>query len=232
MKRRPRDSAPRFTAMDADPVTVARRLLGQRLVRMIDGVRLAGTIVEVEAYLGAEDLAAHTFGGRRTPRNEAMYLPGGHAYVYFTYGMHHCLNVVCGRRDEGVAVLIRALEPTEGHDEMFLRRVKAGRMEELCAGPGRLTQALEIDRSLNGLDLRTSGELFIEQLRNRSLDGSAVVQTRRIGLNRSMDQSVPIASGQSANWWRAPLRFALKDNSFVSRLNSARLSVDLPIFDR
>ena len=76
---------------DSDPVTVARKLLGQRLVRVIDGRHLAGTIVEVEAYLGAEDRAAHTYGGRRTPRNESMYLPGGHAYVYFTYGMHHCL---------------------------------------------------------------------------------------------------------------------------------------------
>jgi DNA-3-methyladenine glycosylase len=113
MQTRTQKSNKRFTAMDGDPITVARRLLGQRLVRVTDGIRLAGTIVEVEAYLGAEDRAAHTFGGRRTARNESMYLPGGHAYIYFTYGAHFCLNVVCGQRDEGVAVLIRALEPTE-----------------------------------------------------------------------------------------------------------------------
>jgi len=219
MKQNVRNStffAPRFTAMDADPITVARRLLGQRLVRVIDGVRLAGTIVEVEAYLGAEDRAAHTFGGRRTVRNEAMYLPGGHAYVYFTYGMHHCLNVVCGRRDEGVAVLVRAIEPTEGLDEMFSRRVKAGRLEELCSGPGRLTQAMAIGRSLNGVDLRTSDELFIERQASRQLPQSAFVQTRRVGLNRSMDESVLGLSGEFTNWWRAPLRFAMKGNAFVS----------------
>ena len=218
MKQNVRNStfAPRFTAMDADPITVARRLLGQRLVRVIDGVRLAGTIVEVEAYLGAEDRAAHTFGGRRTARNEAMYLPGGHAYVYFTYGMHHCLNVVCGRRDEGVAVLVRAIEPTEGHDEMFSRRVKAGRMEKLCSGPGRLTQAMAIDRSLNGVDLRTSDELFIERRLNKLCPESAMMQTRRVGLNRSMDESALGLSGEFTNWWRAPLRFVMKGNAFVS----------------
>ena len=86
---------------DDDAVTVAKRLLGQRLVRILRGQRLAGTIVEVEAYLGTEDRAAHTYGDRRTPRNRSMYLAGGHAYVYFTYGMHFCMNVVCGREDEG-----------------------------------------------------------------------------------------------------------------------------------
>src|SRR5882672_5499226 len=103
----------RFTSMEFDPITLARRLLGQQLVRVLKGQRLAGIIVETEAYLGAQDRAAHTWNGRRTPRNESMYLPGGHAYVYFTYGNHYCLNVVCGRKDEGVAVLIRALQPME-----------------------------------------------------------------------------------------------------------------------
>ncbi|MHC4765452.1 MAG: DNA-3-methyladenine glycosylase, partial [Planctomycetota bacterium] len=88
---------------------MARKLLGQRLVRVRRGRRLAGTIVEVEAYLGAADRAAHSYGGRRTARNESMYLAGGHAYIYLTYGMHHCFNVVCGSPDEGVAVLVRAL---------------------------------------------------------------------------------------------------------------------------
>ncbi len=116
----------RFNSFASDPVTVARRLLGQRLVRVTDGRRLSGTIVEVEAYLGADDRAAHTFNGRRTPRNQSMYLSGGHAYVYFTYGMHYCLNVVCGAPGDGVAVLVRAIEPTEGLDLMFARRPKPG----------------------------------------------------------------------------------------------------------
>src|SRR5687768_9861033 len=161
MKTQARKATKRFMAMSADPITVARRLLGQRLVRVVDGSRLAGTIVEAEAYLGAEDRAAHTFGGRRTARNESMYLPGGHAYVYFTYGAHYCLNVVCGQRDEGVAVLIRALEPTEGLDLMFAKRPKAKRASDLCSGPGKLTQAMEIDRQLDGVDLRTSDALFV-----------------------------------------------------------------------
>ncbi|MCZ6734515.1 MAG: DNA-3-methyladenine glycosylase, partial [Planctomycetota bacterium] len=131
---------PRFTAYSPDPVTVARRLLGQRLVRIIDGHRLAGTIVEVEAYLGARDQAAHTYRGRRTARNESMYLAGGHAYVYLTYGMHHCLNVVCGQSGNGVAVLLRALEPTQGIDQMFANRRIANHERDLCSGPAKLTQ--------------------------------------------------------------------------------------------
>ena len=94
----------RFLDFGRDPLTTARRLLGQRLVRVVDGERLAGVIVEVEAYLGAEDRAAHTFGNRRTERNASMYLAGGHCYVYFIYGLHHCLNIVCGAVDEGVYV--------------------------------------------------------------------------------------------------------------------------------
>ena len=108
--------AERFVAFDADPVTVAKHLLGQRLVRVHRGRRLAGTIVEVEAYLGPRDCAAHTFGGRRTPRNESMYLGGGYAYVYFTYGMHHCMNFVCGGPGDGMAVLVRALENKQAYD--------------------------------------------------------------------------------------------------------------------
>jgi DNA-3-methyladenine glycosylase len=186
------------------PVDTARALLGQRLVRVLDGVRLAGLIVEVEAYLGAADRAAHTFGGRRTPRNESMYLPGGHAYVYFTYGMHHCLNVVCGRRDEGVAVLIRALDPTEGLTEMFRRRPGARRETDLCSGPGKLTQALAIDRRLDGLDLRCDPRLGVERTRKRPLRAEEVVVTPRIGV------------GSAGDWAQHPLRFLLRANPHVT----------------
>src|SRR5687767_14376260 len=174
---------PRFCDMQADPITVARRLLGQRLVRVLDGTRLAGIIVEVEAYLGAADRAAHTYGGLRTARNESMYLAGGHAYVYFTYGAHFCLNVVCGRRDEGVAVLIRALEPTEGLDLMFANRPKARRSSDLCSGPGKLAQAMQVDRQLDGVDLRSSEVLFVERVVQRPLPPEQVATGKRIGLN-------------------------------------------------
>jgi len=195
--------------MSGDPITVARQLLGQQLVRVVHGARLAGTIVEVEAYLGAQDRAAHTFGGRRTPRNESMYLPGGHAYVYFTYGAHYCLNVVCGKKDEGVAVLIRALEPTEGMDLMFASRTKARSAADLCSGPGKLAQALQIDRRLDGIDLRVSPVLFIERVRRQPLPENSIVISKRIGLNPD--------ERRVGAWAERPLRFFLKDNLHVSR---------------
>jgi len=197
--------APRMRRFDRDPVHVALALLGQRLVRVLDGVRLAGTIVEVEAYLGARDRAAHTYGGRRTPRNESMYLPGGHAYVYFTYGLHHCVNVVCGRRDEGVAVLIRALEPTEGLEVMLRHRRGVRRDTDLCSGPARLTQALAIDRSLDGVDLRSDPRLGVERIRRRPLSPEEVVRTPRIGV------------GYAGSWVREPLRFLLRASAHVTR---------------
>ena len=194
-----------FNQFDADPLTVARNLLGQRLVRIIGGQRLAGTIVEVEAYLGAKDKAAHTYGGRRTPRNESMYLPAGHLYVYFTYGMHYCMNIVCGKKDEGVAVLIRALMPTEGLELMRQRRTIAKREFDLCSGPAKLTQALEIDLQFDGIDMTTSPSLTIEQLHKSPLSWSRIARTPRIGVSYAQ------------NWANKPLRLCLKDNPYLSR---------------
>jgi DNA-3-methyladenine glycosylase len=196
--------------MHDDAVSVARRLLGQTLVRVLDdGTRLAGTIVETEAYLGVHDRGAHTFGGRRTRRNQSMYLPGGHAYVYFTYGMHFCMNVVCGREGEGTAVLLRALEPTEGLDGMFTRRRRAQRPRDLCSGPGKLTAALAIDRVLDGANLLTSPILFIERGRGRCLPERLIGVGPRIGLNPAAE-----AAGE---WAGRPLRFYVKGNQHVSR---------------
>ncbi len=196
--------ARRFAGFADDPVTVARRLLAQRLVRVVDGRRRAGRIVEVEAYLGAADRAAHTFNGRRTKRNQSMYLPGGHAYVYFTYGMHYCLNVVCGSAGDGVAVLLRALEPTEGLELMFARRRKARRATDLCSGPAKLTQALGIDRSLDGTDLRTSEALLIERV-SPPLPRSRIAATKRVGVD------------YAGHWAARRLRFFVKGNPHVSR---------------
>jgi DNA-3-methyladenine glycosylase len=195
----------RFRDFESDPVTVARRLLGQRLVRVQGSVRLAGTIVETEAYLGLEDRAAHTFNGRRSARNQSMYLPGGHAYVYFTYGMHYCLNVVCGAADEGVAVLIRAIQPTEGLAEMRKRRQAARKDTDLCSGPAKLTQALNIDRSLDGVDLLHGQSLFIERLRGRAMPAGRIVAGPRIGVS------------YAGEWAVRPLRFHICSNPFVSR---------------
>jgi DNA-3-methyladenine glycosylase len=162
---------------DRDTVVVARDLLGKVLVREIGGRRLWGRMVEVEAYLAPDDLASHAARGRRSPRNEAMYGPPGHAYVYFTYGMHHSLCFVT--RPQGVpqAVLVRALEPGPG----------VGR----CSGPGLICRTFEIDRSLNGVPLLPP-DLYI-------LDDGApkrrVVATPRIGL------------ANCGQWEDRPLRF-------------------------
>ena len=195
----------RFLAFDGDPCTTARRLLGQRLVHIVNGQRLAGMIVEVEAYLGAQDKAAHTYNGRRTARNKSMYLPGGHLYVYFTYGMHHCLNIVCGKPDEGVAVLIRAVAPTEGIEMMFSHRKKAKKEKDLCSGPAKLAEALAIDLCHDGTNLRTDTSLFLEQLRKRSLSDTKITRTPRIGV------------GYSEEWAIRPLRFCLRGNAYLSR---------------
>lgn len=193
----------RMTAFSGSAIDTARRLLGQRLVRVVEGVRLAAMIVEVEAYLGEADAASHTYKGRRTARNQSMYLEGGHAYVYMIYGMHHCLNVVCGREGVGTAVLIRAAEPCEGIDAMAANR-GVTQLTNLCSGPGKLAQAMRVDRSLDGEDLRVSERLFIEQVRERAMPNRFVQRGPRVG--------VAYAGG----WAAKPLRYFVAGNSHVS----------------
>lgn len=161
-----------------DTLEVARELLGQRLVRVIDGERLSGLIVETEAYIGEEDRACHASHGR-TPRTEVMYGPPGQAYIYFIYGMYHCLNVVTDRVGFPAAVLIRGIQPQEGVE--YMRRNRGFRPEgELTNGPGKLCQALTIDRSLNALDLCQSDLLFIEE--TAEVDPGGIEVTPRIGI--------------------------------------------------
>lgn len=149
----------------------ARRLIGAMLLRVFpDGGRAGGRIVETEAYLGVQDRASHAFGGRRTARNQSMYRGPGVGYVYFTYGMHYCFNVVCGRVGVPAAVLIRAIEPVEGIEEMRSRRnatrngttSRTLARRELCNGPAKLCQALGIDRELDGIDVFSDPRLRIE----------------------------------------------------------------------
>jgi DNA-3-methyladenine glycosylase len=163
--------------------SVAPELLGRVLVRVLpDGTRLSGRLVEVEAY-GPRDPASHAYRGP-TPRNLVMFGPPGHLYVYFTYGMHFCANVVTGSRGEGSAVLLRAIEPLEGLDAMAARRgVDALRL--LCSGPGRLTQALAIGRPENGADLVRDGAL---QLRaGAPVPASRIARSTRVGVNVGID---------------------------------------------
>ena len=138
---------------------VAPDLLGKLLVREWQGQLLSGRIVEVEAYLGAEDAASHAFRGP-TPRNRSMFGPPGHAYVYLIYGMHHCLNVVTGPEREAQAVLIRAIQPVEGLAAMRMMRGRAT-LRNLTNGPGKLCQALSINRELDGHDLCAGQTLWL-----------------------------------------------------------------------
>jgi DNA-3-methyladenine glycosylase len=148
-----------------DSVVVARALLGQRLVRVVDGVPLAGWICETEAYSGPDDPASHAF--RRTDRSAIMYGPPGFAYVYFIYGAHHCLNAVTNPDGMPGAVLIRAVTPVQNLAEMRKRRglpreQLTGAARGVADGPGKLCQAFGITLAENGLDLTESDTLFIE----------------------------------------------------------------------
>jgi DNA-3-methyladenine glycosylase len=159
---------------------VARALLGKILVHETAQGTTAGRIVEVEAYRGPSDRAAHSFGGRRTARNEVMYGPPGHAYVYFIYGIHHCMNVVCQPPDVPEAVLLRALEPVDGEALMRKRRgLRDAPTWRLCRGPGALCQAMGITRAENGADL-TRGPLRI--LDAPDMPTRSIARSPRIGV--------------------------------------------------
>lgn len=185
---------------------LARGLLGQRLVRILRGQRLSGLIVETEAYLGPHDRASHAAGGRRTARNESMYGPPGLAYVYFTYGMHHCFDVVGGEVGHPAAVLVRAIEPTEGIERMrslrFGRNAREASDRQLASGPGKLCQALDIDRALDGTDLVTSQDVWIE---------------REPSLARPPRRGPRIGLGEVGAWKHRRLRFWIRDSIWVSR---------------
>jgi len=183
---------------------VAADLLGRFLVRRVDGTRLVARIVETEAYLGARDRASHAWQGRRTPRNESLYRPGGVAYVYFIYGMYYCLNAVTGEETNGEAVLIRAAEPIEGGEQMARNRglERRPRPGDLAGGPGKLCQALRIDKSLDGQVLN------VEPLRltwGDPSDPADIALGERIGIDYA---------GEAADW---QLRFALDGNPHVSK---------------
>ena len=173
---------------DRDTIVVAKELLGKFLIHESRGVKRVGKIVEVEAYLGPHDLAAHSAKGR-TKRTEIMFGPPGHAYVYLIYGMYDCMNVVTEREGHASAVLLRAIEPVEN-------------IEGRTCGPGLLCRAMKIDRRLNAHDLL--GENFYIAAPEKA-ESFAIVKRPRIGVE------------YAKHWAKRHLRFYIKDNPFVSR---------------
>lgn len=200
MSKLPREFYTRSNVLE-----VARDLLGKKLVvPNRNGGRVAGLIVETEAYRGPEDRASHAYGGRRTNRTETMYGIGGTAYVYFVYGMYNQFNVVTNIEGIPHAVLVRALEPVEGLD--VIRRRRQGRSEyELTSGPGRLCLALGIDRKLDKADL-LGERVWIEN--GVSISPRQIARGPRIGID------------YAENWVTKPWRFWIRDNPFVSKTSS------------
>lgn len=196
--------------MPVGTVALSRFLIGKIVVRDLAGTRMAGRIVETEAY-PPKDPAAHHYRGP-TPRNQSMYLQRGHAYIYFSYGNHFMLNVSAELPGIGGGVLIRALEPLEGIAEMQRRR-GTDRLYDLTRGPGRLAQALHIDRSVNGVDLCAPGPLWLGEVTS-PLDPDA----QRLELERRMGTSRRIGITRAAH---RLLRFYERGSRFVS--GTARL---------
>ena len=185
-----------------DTLRIARDLLGKLIVVADEtGQRVSGMIVETEAYLGEIDRAAHSYSGRRTPRNEVTYSLGGHAYVFFIYGLYHQLNIVCGAINSPHVVLIRAVEPVEGVEIMRERRGPM-RDQNLTSGPGKLCIAFGIDRGFNGEDL-LGDRIWLED--HRSFEKSEIAVGKRVGIDYA---------GHDAE---KPWRFWLSDNTYVSK---------------
>mgnify|MGYP000907705268 FL=1 len=183
-------------------VLLAQKLLGKYLIRNIGGDRIMTKIVETEAYMGPEDKAAHSYNNRRTQRTEVMFGRPGKAYVYMIYGMYYCLNIVAGEEEIPEAVLIRGVEPIEGIEILKQnRKIKGKQINNLTNGPGKLCEALAIDKSLNGSDLVFRNEIYILD----SKEKPDIVKSKRINIDYAEEYVNKL--------WR----FYIRDNIFVSR---------------
>jgi len=195
-----------------DVLQVSKDLLGKYLVTQIDGIRTAGKIVETEAYRGPDDQACHAKNGVRTPRTEPFYMEGGIAYVYICYGIHHLFNVITGEKDLPHAVLIRGIEPTEGIEDMLIRRNYEKVKPALTAGPGAAGKAFGIHKKYNTTDLQ-SDLIWIED-RGEAVAESDIFAGMRVGMG---------TAGVSA---LLPYRFYIKGNKWVSKPLVATYSSD------
>lgn len=188
-----------------DVIQIAKELLGKVLITDFEETTTSGIITEVEAYMAPHDMASHAYNYRRTPRTEIMYLPGGHAYVYLCYGLHHLFNVVTGFEDMAHAVLIRAIEPLDNPEVMLIRRNKSKLESSLTSGPGSLAQALGINREHSGINmLLPESKIRIED-RGLYFQPDEIVSTTRIGVDYAKE------------WALKPWRFYIKDSKWVSK---------------
>ena len=186
-----------------DVVSLARELIGVKLCSNINGVYTSGIITETEAYRGYGDRACHANENRRTSRTEIMFGPGGFAYVYLCYGMHHLFNIVTNKQDKADAVLIRSVQPLEGLDHMEKRRSRSADDPRLSSGPGNMSKALGITTTLNGSSL-TQGPIWLE--RPEEMPQYEIIATERVG--------VAYAGKDALHPWR----FYIKANKYVSAL--------------
>lgn len=191
-----------------DVLAVASEMLGKLVVTRWDGVTTSGRIVETEAYRGETDRASHAWGGRRTRRTEVMYGPGGHAYVYLCYGMHHLFNVVTHQAGIPHVVLVRAIEPLEGITEMIKRTGKAAGSAGLGSGPGNLSRSLGILTRHSGYSLYAN-EIFLAD-DGFQLSASGILATPRIGVDYAGEDAL------------LPYRFVVADNPWVSAPRTQR----------
>lgn len=187
-----------------DVVLIAKELLGKIICRNIDGDILKGIITETEAYSGENDKACHAHLGRFTKRTATMYEAGGVAYVYLCYGIHHLFNIVTNMEGRADAVLVRAIEPISGINIMEQKRNYKGDSIKMAAGPGKLTQALQIDKSLNNENLILSKKLWIED-EDLTIKENQIISGKRIGIDYAEEDA------------DLPWRFYIKGNKSVSR---------------
>lgn len=186
-------------------VQISRELLGKYLFTSIDGVKTGGYIVETEAYNGIIDRASHAYGNRNTPRTSVMFKHGGIAYVYLCYGIHEMFNVVTSTEGEPHAILIRAIEPTEGIEEMLVRRKMSALKPNLTSGPGSVAKALGISRAINTISLQ-SDTLWVED-KGLVFNDDEVAAVPRVGVDYAGEDAL------------LPYRFYVKGNKYVSKPN-------------
>jgi DNA-3-methyladenine glycosylase len=194
---------------ERNTLEVAKDLLGKYIIHFTEGTKRVGKIVEVEAYMGPDDKAAHSYNFRRTKRNEVMYGPAGHAYVYIIYGMYNCMNIITEGVDIPRGVLIRAIEPIEGLDEMALSRfnkkyneLKRSQILNLTSGPGKLCIAMNITSADNGEDL-CGNKLYVAE--DKEKNTFEIVSSKRINIDYAEE------------YINCPWRFYIKGNPYVSK---------------